>query len=601
RFIPIIPFPEEYTTYKEQLRRKTEVSWAEVIEHKRRYWNSLRGKIAGFIKFVFKSLHMEFVRQRMLAKRQLANRQLAERLKRLRSTANSRSRMLPRFQHMLYESHEDKCPPSSPVLEEEIALLARLEKREIQEVAPGVCQAENVGEEAAGGEIETSPVDGKQQVENATKVLPSEEREGDFTSSSLPLFKGGNFAFRLDKEKPYGFDFIYEGEGPFLISNEGYAGFQHMLYESHEDKCPPSSLVLEEEIASLARLEQRRTRFSYDYERLLASARSEKELAESRFAGGRQDFRHAKKEKAVKKLKERLEKAKLDNAGLKEKLEAMTSLSKARDLEFELLQKTEAEISCRICGGAPGPILETSETRLRKLKDYFAEEESARNNFLLWNQLKGVFETLSLLEGRFELIPPRDFVENLRRRERELEGWLGARPKLSYSASDFELPGDLRIDYVPEVSPYDEDGEQVEENEEVKAAKQQWKNLLRCIAFQDLGIALPHISISSKMPGRTIFDISSKFEAKRDVAVLLHSPIRSSSCLRLPLYIVLALGGVIRVRLLRMGTWLPFRETMRMVFGPSHYVGLSDETRVLLLVRLPRIPFCLRCAFLSRL
>ncbi|CAN8324521.1 unnamed protein product [Cochlearia groenlandica] len=101
------------------------------------------------------------------------------------------------------------------------------------------------------------PTGDEQQVERTVPLVPSEGDSDVFTSSSLPLFKGGDFSFQLGKEKGYGFEFVYGGEGPFLNNGEACAGFEHLLFESHEDKCPPNSLIFEDEIAALARLEQR--------------------------------------------------------------------------------------------------------------------------------------------------------------------------------------------------------------------------------------------------------------------------------------------------------------------------------------------------------
>ncbi|CAN8242171.1 unnamed protein product [Cochlearia groenlandica] len=74
-----------------------------------------------------------------------------------------------------------------------------------------------------------------------------------------------------------------------------------MLYESHENERPSDSLVLEKEIASLARLEQRvtyrRTKLSYDYERLLASACSEKQSDEDRLGVAEEPKAAAEKER----------------------------------------------------------------------------------------------------------------------------------------------------------------------------------------------------------------------------------------------------------------------------------------------------------------
>ncbi|CAN8325804.1 unnamed protein product [Cochlearia groenlandica] len=343
-------------------------------------------------------------------------------------------------------------------------------------------------------------------------VIPQEGDNDVFTSSSLPLFKGVDFAFRLGKDKPYGFEFVYEGDSPFLNNGEACAGFKHMLFESHEEKCPPSSLVFEDEIAALARLEQRvaykRMKLSYDYENLLVVERSRAELAEdakslvekerdearAEVVELKKKLRHAKREKTVKTLREQLAKSEADNVRLKADLEAVTSSSEAKRSELELLQKTADEVSSELgaykaryseliaynnqeVGRLRSSRLEyveaareqfakfreASEARLGRLRDFLTEEEFVRDNFLLWNQLKGIFDTLAMIQDRYQLVPPSDFVDTLRARKEKLKSWLDERPTVTYSASDFELPGNLGIDSVPELSVYDEDDEQLED------------------------------------------------------------------------------------------------------------------------------------------
>ncbi|CAN8272452.1 unnamed protein product [Cochlearia groenlandica] len=64
--------------------------------------------------------------------------------------------------------------------------------------------------------------------------------------------------------------------------------------------------------------------------------------------------------------------------------------------------------------------VEALEIRLGRLKDYLNDEENVMINFLLRNQLKGIFDALKQLEGKYALTPPTEFTENLRDKEKKL-------------------------------------------------------------------------------------------------------------------------------------------------------------------------------------
>ncbi|CAN8308641.1 unnamed protein product [Cochlearia groenlandica] len=241
----------------------------------------------------------------------------------------------------------------------------------------------------------------------------------------------------------------------------------------------------------------RRMTLCFDYERLLIVERSRTELAEGARASAEKErdearaeveelkrkLRRAKRDRTVKEMKEKPEKVESDNASLKASLAATISSSEARGLELELVRKAEAEVSGELdvlkrrhdellahnsqeaarfrrsrveyveaAKDQFGKLRDAAEVRQKALKDFLTEEEFARENFLLWNQLKGIFDTLGMIERRYELVPPSDFVETLRKRKAELDAWLGARPTFSYSDSDFELPENLGIESIPESS-----------------------------------------------------------------------------------------------------------------------------------------------------
>ncbi|CAN8270231.1 unnamed protein product [Cochlearia groenlandica] len=261
-------------------------------------------------------------------------------------------------------------------------------------------------------------VEGETRIVDIAGVDASDATGEGFSSSSLPYFKGGEFSFKLDKDNLHKFVFDYEGEGAFLNNEEACAGFNHLLVESHDERRPPASLVYEAEIASLARLEQR----VRDSELELARK------AEADLSG------------ELELLKKRYEEMVIHDGHKFVRLRRSRTeyVDAARD-QFVRLR-------------------EESQSRLSKLKCYLAEQEAKKQRYLLWNHLKGIFDTLKTMERQYEIASPDDFVEVLRKRKVELETWLGLRPKLSYVASDFELPEELGVALVPEMSSRDESG-----------------------------------------------------------------------------------------------------------------------------------------------
>ncbi|CAN8290515.1 unnamed protein product [Cochlearia groenlandica] len=365
-------------------------------------------------------------------------------------------------------------------------------------------------------------------VEGADRSAKDTDPSSRLGEGIEPVFAGGDgFAHALEEGNEHGFYFAYNGAVPNLNHKGASAGFQRAVYEAYHGEGGPSELVLADEIAQLARLEQRvafkRTHLSFTYETLLVK---EKRLAEDRLRAveREKDAALAKvKEleaglasaKRSKKLKQRLEKADAENADLKKRLEevevqkgdlqkaleAEVESSKARDLILQSARKAEEANAKELAelradydqlsevGAVEVKLLldrlfmvkerfrdlrAASETRLGKLKAYLDEREFVKEKYLLFNQMKGVFGTIERLKTLHAIDTPPIFERRCREMEGKLERWLGDRPQLSYEASDFELPAELEIDSLLAflVEPTDDDTEKVlggatDEGEEV--------------------------------------------------------------------------------------------------------------------------------------
>ncbi|CAN8289357.1 unnamed protein product [Cochlearia groenlandica] len=457
RFIPVVPFPEDYTRYKDQLRRQTEVSWSEVLEQQKCYWCSLKGYSleanedtmdVGVLPSLFEE------EDQILSRRVRVERSIeADGPAFVTGPVEVQAQLVP-------EDAGVGTPDGLAATGGENVVVARVEV------------------------VRADGIEGESHVADAAEVVTSDATGEGFSSSSLPYFRDGEFSFKLSKDNPHGFEFMWEAE-----------------------------------IVALARLEQRvaykRTKLVYDYKRRLASAYSgellaknhlvvaeeaktlvEKERDEARaeVEEFKKALRLAKREKRVQRLKTQLEESELEGTKLRENFEATSSSLQARDSELELSWKAEADLSSEldllrkryedmvIRDGHElvrlrrsrseyldaerdqfARLSEESLVLLAKLRDYLAEEEAKRKNFLLMNQLKGIFDTLKTMERRYGIAPPNDFVEVLRKRKNELEAWLASRSKLSYVASDFELPDELGVAAIPEVSSRDEEAGRVED------------------------------------------------------------------------------------------------------------------------------------------
>ncbi|CAN8307464.1 unnamed protein product [Cochlearia groenlandica] len=338
---------------------------------------------------------------------------------------------------------------------------------------------------------------GSEEADRSAKDADPSSRVGE--EADHVLVGGDGFAHALEEGNEHDFYFAYNGAVPFLNHKGASAGFQRAVYEAYHGEWGPAELVLADEIAQLAWLEQRvafkRTHLSFTYETLLAK---KKRLAEDRLRAveKEKDSALAKvKElevglasaKRSKKLKQRLEKADSENADLKKRLqemeaqkgdlqkalEAEVESSKARDLILQSSRKAEEANARELAelredydqlsevGVVELKLLRerlfavkerfrdlrmASETRLAKLKAYLDEREFVKEKYLLFNQMKGVFGTIERLKTLHAIDMPPIFERRCREKEGKLERWLGDRPQLSYEASDFELPGELEID-----------------------------------------------------------------------------------------------------------------------------------------------------------
>ncbi|CAN8272467.1 unnamed protein product [Cochlearia groenlandica] len=401
RFIPFVPFPEEYTRYKDQLRRKIEVPWTEVLEKQRQSWSlgpqerfseSSEANEGTMDEGELPSLFEEE-----------ENQHSGEGVRPTPTTVPECASVRTRG------SSEDGENPR--------VKRARVERPPAWEDGSGVVLGD--GADATEADVaRTEGFEGEPNAADATEVAPLDGTGGSLSSSSLPYFKAGEFSFRLSKDNPHGFEFNYDGEGAFLNNEEGCAGLQHLLVETHDEARPPTSLVFEAEIASLARMEQRvayrRTKLAYDYERRLASSEEAKTVVEKERDEARTEvqelkeaLRLAKREKRVQKLKDQLEKVELDRTKIREELEVASSSLPARDSELDLSRKAEADLSSelellrkryedmvirdghefvRLCRSRSeyvddardqfARLHEESRSRLAKLRDYLVEQEA---------------------------------------------------------------------------------------------------------------------------------------------------------------------------------------------------------------------------------
>ncbi|CAN8258103.1 unnamed protein product [Cochlearia groenlandica] len=174
----------------------------------------------------------------------------------------------------------------------------------------------------------------------------------------------------VERGDEHGFEFLYDGLVMFLNHAEASAGFQQTLYAALQGEEPPNGLMFSEDIAQIAKMEQRvdyrRIQLIFAYEKLLISAAGERDLAKNRLDAVEKDktsiekerdaalakikdlekdFSKAKKEKRAKRLKEQPVKVELENVELKKKLEIEVESSKVRDSALELSRTAEETIS----------------------------------------------------------------------------------------------------------------------------------------------------------------------------------------------------------------------------------------------------------------
>ncbi|CAN8247077.1 unnamed protein product [Cochlearia groenlandica] len=355
--------------------------------------------------------------------------------------------------------------------------------------------------------------------EEISRVSKNHSLEGTWSICWKPGFKlTSDTSMADDETNDHGFEFFYNGATPYVNHAEASASFQYGIYSAIHGEEFPNGLVFAEEIAQLARLEQRvaykRTLLNLSYEKLLASAADEKgsaqkdldaareghasaekerNLALAKVSGLEKDLQLMKKEKSSRKLKEKLGEVELENAELKKKLEAVTELSRARDLALEKSREVEGVVSAELAvlkGQHDGlrayhdkkiarlrrsrsdhvaaakvqfaRLRDASEVRLGRLKAYLDEEVAVADNYLLYNQMRGVFGTIGQLKTQYAIDTPPIFERQCRDKEDRLRRWLEDREKFSYEPSDFVLPSDIEISVPEEISePEDEAGENV--------------------------------------------------------------------------------------------------------------------------------------------
>ncbi|CAN8255315.1 unnamed protein product, partial [Cochlearia groenlandica] len=207
----------------------------------------------------------------------------------------------------------------------------------------------------------------------------------------------------------------------------------------------------------------RRTKLAYDYKRRLASSEEAKTVVEQERDEARAEVEELKKALRLAKREKMARDSELDMsrkavADLSGELELLRKRYEDMVIrdghEFVRLRRSRSEY----VDGVRDQFARLHEESRSRLAKFLCEKEEKRQKFLLWNQLKGIFDTLKTMDRRYGVAPPNNFVEVLRKRKVELEVWLASRPKLSYVASDFELPDEIGVAAVPEVSSRDESG-----------------------------------------------------------------------------------------------------------------------------------------------
>ncbi|CAN8255137.1 unnamed protein product, partial [Cochlearia groenlandica] len=124
------------------------------------------------------------------------------------------------------------------------------------------CEKEEESEDDGKGEEEEE--NEAEEEEDGEKEEDGEENDGDDNSEEEAedglrpsLVEGDGFAHQLEEDNEHGFYFAYDGVVPFLNHREASAGFQRFVYSAAHGQEAPTGLVLADEIAHLARLEQR--------------------------------------------------------------------------------------------------------------------------------------------------------------------------------------------------------------------------------------------------------------------------------------------------------------------------------------------------------
>ncbi|CAN8256374.1 unnamed protein product [Cochlearia groenlandica] len=462
---PIYPFPSEYLPFKEKFLQKEEVPWVEVVRQQQ--------YLAG-----------EEEEERLADEELDISPPRVISPTRMEESVDLGAKSLsPRARS---PASEVKSPPPTAARTSPFDRRAYLSKRVIETV-----EGEVAGSPSKRARVEPLSIDAEVRHEGGTAARPDivegvakpgrkdgvsstaekmtgpAKLSGGPSRSKAPLAEE-EFGYRLSETNDHGFEFFYNGAMPYVNHAEASASFQYGVYSAIHGEEFPNGLVFAEEMAQLARLEQR-------------------------VSGLEKDLQLLRKEKKSRKLKERLSVVELENADLKKKLEVVTESSKARDLALEESREAVGVVSAELavlkerCDGLCAHhsdelarlrrsrsehvaaakvqlarLRDASEARLGRLKAYLDEEAAIADKYLLFNQMRGVFGTMEQLKTQYAVDTPPIFERQCRDKEDMLRRWLEDRKKFSYEPSDFVLPSDIEIDVPEEVSePEDEAVENV--------------------------------------------------------------------------------------------------------------------------------------------
>ncbi|CAN8307625.1 unnamed protein product [Cochlearia groenlandica] len=391
-------FPPEYEPFKEAFRRRTKVLWTEILRQQKVSSRSykLKPQKQKDIDVMLSLADLPGVFDDEIEAEFLAEEEEEERAADLEAGSPLAQTDLPPMPEGSPPATNCPPPPAGNPPAPKVVLPSPVDASpSCMRTSPysvqmaGVKRAREEANKGSTGlpqatrlRTEAMPVEGRANVESDGQAVPDEEKVDEDQAVGLgsegagrsamdtdlpkpdgeglepPLAEGDGFAHQLQEGNEHGFYFAYNGVVPFLNHKDASAGFQRAVYSAYHGEEGPTELVLAEEIAQLARLEQRvafkRIHLSFTYETLLAEEKAlaqgrlddvekEKDAALAKVKDLEKELVGAKKEKRSKRLKEKLEKVEKENADLKKKLEVEAESSRIRELALASSRKAEED------------------------------------------------------------------------------------------------------------------------------------------------------------------------------------------------------------------------------------------------------------------